>query len=132
MKQQKATEPQYLTEAAPTISVGDDNPVFTNLASTLSEIRKLKGVLGYILRSKTAAIIDLTQREANIEYAMLSSQIYDCSHGIAKHFNLADIESMLVEGTTAKVLCMGIGENKISVFMEKTCAHAWIAKRILL
>ncbi len=131
MKQNMA-ETQSHADAAPILTVGEDNSVFTNLACTLSEIRKLKGVLGYILRSKTAAIIDLTERETVIEYAMLSSQIHDCSHGIAKHFNLADVESVLVEGTTVKVLCMDIGGNKISVFMDKTCAHAWIAKRVLL
>jgi hypothetical protein len=27
---------------------------------------------------------------------------------------------------------MGIGENRLAVFMEKTCAHAWIVKRILI
>jgi len=132
MKQQSAAETQCLSDSAPTITVGIGNSVFTNLAGTLSEIRKLKGVLGYILRSKTAAIIDLTQREVVVEYAMLSSQIHDCSRIVAPQFNLADVESSLVEGKTLKVLCMDIGENRISVFMDKTCAHAWIVKRILL
>jgi predicted regulator of Ras-like GTPase activity (Roadblock/LC7/MglB family) len=129
---QNIAKTQSHADAASILTVGEDNSVFTNLSGTLSEIRKLKGVLGYILRNKTAAIIDLTQKEAIIEYAMLSSQVHDCRHGIAKQFNLADVESVLVEGKSVKVLCMGIGENKISVFMDKTCAHAWIAKRILL
>jgi predicted regulator of Ras-like GTPase activity (Roadblock/LC7/MglB family) len=51
---------------------------------------------------------------------------------MAKQFNLADIESVLVEGKSVKVLCMSVGENKISVFMEKTATHDWIIKRILL
>jgi predicted regulator of Ras-like GTPase activity (Roadblock/LC7/MglB family) len=45
---------------------------------------------------------------------------------------MAQVESVLVEGKIVKVLCMDVGENKISVFMEKTATHAWIIKRIRL
>jgi predicted regulator of Ras-like GTPase activity (Roadblock/LC7/MglB family) len=124
------TEP--FSDTAPTIVVGNDNSVFTNLAATLSEISKLKDVIGYILRSNTAAIIDITQKESLIEYASLSSQIYDSSRSISKQFNLTDVESVLVEGKSVKVLCMCIGENRIAVFMDKTCTHTWIVKRILI
>jgi predicted regulator of Ras-like GTPase activity (Roadblock/LC7/MglB family) len=114
------------------VVIGGDNSVFANLAATLAEIRKLKGVLGYILRSNSAAVLDLTQKESVTEYAMLSSQIHDCTGAIGKQFKMADVECTVVEGQTTKVLCMGIGENRLAVFMEKTCAHAWIVKRILI
>jgi predicted regulator of Ras-like GTPase activity (Roadblock/LC7/MglB family) len=123
---------EQLTDTTPTIVVGGDNSVFANLAATLSEIRKLKGVIGYILRSNITAIIDITQKESLIEYASLSSQIHDSSRAISKQFNITDVESVLVEGKSVKVLCMCIGENKMAVFMEKTCTHSWIVKRILL
>lgn len=113
-------------------TVGLDNSVFTNLAATLTEIRKLKGVNGYILRSNTAAIIDLSEKENTTNYALLSSEIHESSRDLIKQYNLADIESMLLEGKNVKVLCMEFGENRISVFMDKSCAHAWIVKRILL
>jgi hypothetical protein len=102
-------------DGAAVISVGDDNSVFANLVASLAEICKLKGVIGYILRSDTSAMIDLTEQDKIIE-----------------QFNMAEIESVLVEGKNVKVLCMSIGENRISVFMEKTATHAWIIKRILL
>jgi predicted regulator of Ras-like GTPase activity (Roadblock/LC7/MglB family) len=111
---------------------GLNNSVFTNLAATLTEIRKLKGVNGYILRNNTAAIVDLSEKEHTTDYAMLSSEIHESSHDLIKQYNLADIESMLVEGRNAKVLCMELGENRVAVFMDKACAHAWIVKRILL
>jgi predicted regulator of Ras-like GTPase activity (Roadblock/LC7/MglB family) len=123
---------QELPDGVAVISVGDDTSVFANLAASLAEIRKLKGVMGYILRSNTSAIIDLTEQDKTIEYAILSSQISESSSEMAKQFNLTDIESVLVEGKSVKVLCMCVGENKISVFMEKTATHAWIIKRILL
>jgi predicted regulator of Ras-like GTPase activity (Roadblock/LC7/MglB family) len=124
-----STEP---LECAPVILAGEDNSVFSILASSLAEIRKLKGVIGYILRSNTSALIDLTEQEKIIEWAILSSQISESSNEIAKQFNLEEIESVLVEGKCVKVLCMSVGDNKIGIFMEKTATHAWIIKRILL
>jgi len=133
MKQKKYTETSTeLIDSAAVISVGDDNAVFVNLSASLAEIRKLKGVIGYILRSETSAIIDVTEQDKIIDYALLSSQISESSFEMAKHFNISKIESVLVEGKSVKVLCMSVGENKIGIFMEKTATHAWIIKRILL
>jgi len=121
-----------LPDGAAVISVGNEGSSFTNLSASLAEIRKLNGVIGYILRSNTSAIIDLTEQEKVIEYAILSSQISESSSEIAKQFNLSDVESVLVEGKTVKVLCMNLSENRISVFMEKTATHDGVIKRILL
>lgn len=113
-------------------SVDEENADFASLSASLAEIRKLKGVIGYILRNNTSAIIDLATPDKIIEYAFLSTQMHDSSREITKQFNLGETESILVEGKNVKVLCMSIGENKISVFMEKSATHAWIIKRILL
>ena len=120
------------TNAVAVISVDEENSAFASLSASLAEIRKLKGVIGYILRGNTSAIIDLAAPDKIIEYAFLSSQMHDSSQEITKQFNLGETESILVEGKNVKVLCMSIGENKISVFMEKSATHAWIIKRILL
>jgi len=124
-----STEP---LDGVAVISVGEDNSVFASLAASLAEIRKLKGVICFILRSDTSALIDLTEQEKIIEYAILSSQISESSSEIGKQFNLADIESVLVEGKCVKVLCMSIGDNRIGIFMERTATHASMIKRILL
>jgi len=112
--------------------MGESASVFSNLAATLAEIRKLRGVKGYILRSSTAAVADLTPNDALAEYAVLSHQISNNTRTLAEQFNLADVESIIIEGTQLKVLCMSIGENKLCIFMDKTCLHTWIVKRILL
>ena len=133
MKQKTYTETSNeLNDRAAVISVGDDNSAFANLSASLAEIRKLKGVMGYILRSENSAVIDLTEQDKIIDYAILSSQISESSHEIAEQFNLANIESVLVEGKSVKVLCMTVGENKIGIFIEKTATHDSIIKRILL
>jgi predicted regulator of Ras-like GTPase activity (Roadblock/LC7/MglB family) len=135
MMLKQKTNVEILTEfpqGVPVISAGEDNSVFSSLAASLAEIRKLRGVMGYILRNNTSAIIDLADQERLIEYATLLSQITESSNEMAKQFNLADIESVLVEGKFAKVLCMSIGDNRIGIFMERTATHACIIKRILL
>jgi predicted regulator of Ras-like GTPase activity (Roadblock/LC7/MglB family) len=123
------TESALINEVA-VISVGDENSSFAGLSATLTEIRKLEGVLGYILRSNSSAIIDLNEQDKIIEYAILSSQVYDSSLEMATQFSLGGAESVLVEGKAIKMLCLTVGENKISIFLEKNATHAWIAKRI--
>lgn len=109
-----------------------NSDAFASLTACLNEIRKLKGVLGYILRSNNSAIIDLNDQDKIIDYAILSSQMQDSTQAIAKQFNLGETESILLEGGNVKMLSMTVGENRISVFMEKTAIHAWIIKRIML
>jgi predicted regulator of Ras-like GTPase activity (Roadblock/LC7/MglB family) len=124
-------ESEVINEAV-VISVGEENSSFAGLSATLTEIRKLKGVLGYILRSNSSAIIDLNEQDKIIEYAILSSQVSDSSLEMSNQFSLGAAESILVEGKAIKMLCLVIGENKISIFMEKSTTHAGITKTILL
>jgi len=133
LKNETATEIiTELTDGPTGISVGDDASVFSSLTASLTEICNLEGVIGFILRSDTSAVIDLNEQEKIIEYALLSSQIYESSCEMAKQFNLSNIETVLVEGKSVKVLCMYINENKISVFMENTATHASIIRQVLL
>jgi predicted regulator of Ras-like GTPase activity (Roadblock/LC7/MglB family) len=127
-----AARTETLSSTAPAILASEEKSKFASLSASLSEIRKLKGVIGYILRTNTSAIIDLADPEKLTEYAILSYEIHDACQAIAKDFSLGETESMLVEGENVKVLCMGLEENKVSVFMEKNATHAWIIKRILL
>jgi predicted regulator of Ras-like GTPase activity (Roadblock/LC7/MglB family) len=114
------------------ISAGEENSVFAKLSASLAEIRKLKGVLGYILRSNISAIVDLNESDKIIDYAVLSSEMNESCFEMTKQFNLGESEFMIIEGKNIKVLCMSIGENKVSVFLEKSTNPAWIIKRIQL
>ena len=133
MKQKTGIESSTeIPNGAVVISPVEDNNVFANLAASLAEVRKLKGVTGYILRNDTSAIVDIADQEKIIDYAILSSQISDSSLEIAQQFKLTNIESVLVEGKEIKVLCMSVGENKMGIFMERTATHEHVIKRILL
>ena len=121
-----------LTNQVSVTTIDGESSAFASLSASLAEIRKLKGVIGYILRSNTSAILDFTEPNKITENAILTSQIHDSCQEITKQFNLGEMESVLVEGENVKVLCMSIGENNISVFMEKNATHSWIIKRILI
>jgi len=112
------------------VTSGEEDQVFTDLSKNLAEIRKAEGVIGYILRSTTAATIDLKEPEKIVEYAILSSQVLDSSREISNLFELGDVESTLIEGKEIKTLCLVIGENKISIFMETNADHADILKKV--
>ena len=108
----------------------EEDQIFTDLSNKLAEIRKDKGVIGYILRNTTSATIDLKEPEKIVEYALFSSQVLDSSREISNLFELGDVDSILVEGKEANALCRTINGNKISIFMEKDADHADILKRI--
>jgi predicted regulator of Ras-like GTPase activity (Roadblock/LC7/MglB family) len=110
----------------------DEDSDFTSLSASLAEIRKLKGIIGYILRSSSSAIIDLENSEKVFQYAILTSEIHESSVVMAKQFSLGVLESALVEGEKIKVLCLSVKDNQISVFMEESANHSSIIRRILL
>jgi predicted regulator of Ras-like GTPase activity (Roadblock/LC7/MglB family) len=130
VKQKRSIHETATTVIVDDVTSSEEDQVFTDLSKNLAEIRKAEGVIGYILRSTTAATIDLKEPEKLIEYAILSSQVLDSSREISELFELGDVESLLIEGKEIKVLCMVIGENKISIFMEKNADHADILKRV--
>jgi predicted regulator of Ras-like GTPase activity (Roadblock/LC7/MglB family) len=130
VKQKRSIHETATTVIVDDVTSSEEDQVFTDLSKNLAEIRKAKGVVGYILRSTTAATIDLKEPEKLFEYAILSSQVLDSSREISELFDLGDVESILIEGKETKALCLVIGENKISIFMEKNADHADILKRV--
>jgi predicted regulator of Ras-like GTPase activity (Roadblock/LC7/MglB family) len=117
--------------AVAVITVENNDSTFADLSANLAEIRKLKGVTGYILRSNTSARIDIAEQDKIIDYAIMTTQIHESSQEMAKQFNIREIESVLVENKNLKVLCITLGENHISLFIDPSAAHAKIIKRIL-
>ena len=108
----------------------EENKTFTDLSSKLAEIRKDKGVIGYIIRNTTSATIDLKDPEKIVEYAIFSSQALESTREISDLFELGDVKSILIEGKETNALCMTIDGNNISIFMEKDADHVAIQKRI--
>ncbi len=113
-------------------SLTQEDSDFSTLNTSLAEIKKLEGIVGYILRNETSAVINLNKPDKLTDYALFSAQALDSSIEIAKQQELGKIESVLVEGKDLKALCMAVGENKINIFMEKNATQASIIKTMLL
>ncbi len=105
-------------------------PTFATIRADLIEINKKPNVNGYIMRNSTSAAIDLKNPEKLQGFAILSAEATKTAEEISKVFNLDRVESILLEGSNQKILCILIGENKISIFMEKDANHAAITKQL--
>jgi predicted regulator of Ras-like GTPase activity (Roadblock/LC7/MglB family) len=126
------------TEASATVFVEDatvkpveeENFEYTNLNSTLMEIKKTEGVTGYILKSQTSATIDLDEPSCLADYALLTSAVMDSSQQVTKLFNIGKVENVTVEAKNVKALCIIKGENRASVFMQKNVDDTEVLKKI--
>ena len=130
VKQKRSIHESAETVIVDDVTSSEENHAFTDLSKNLAEIRKAEGVVGYILRSTTAATIDLKDPEKIVEYAIFSSQVLDSSQEISDLLETGNVENVLIEGKENKVLCMKIGGNKISIFMEKDADDTDIQKQI--
>ena len=101
-----------------------------NLRASLEEVKACDGVIGYILRNSTSAAIDLKDPTKIIDYAILSSSALDASKELSELFNLGGVKEIVVEGKDVKVLSFAVGENKISIFMEKDADHEKISRKL--
>lgn len=101
-----------------------------DLRAGLEEIKEYEGIIGYILRNAKSAAIDLKDPAKIIDYAILSSSALDASEELSELFNLGNVKNIVVEGKDAKVLSLTFGENKISVFMEKSADCKKVLKKL--
>jgi predicted regulator of Ras-like GTPase activity (Roadblock/LC7/MglB family) len=109
---------QEVAAVAEPITV-EENISLNNLRANLEEIKTYDGVVGYILRNSTSAAIELKDPTKIIDYAIISSSALDASEELSKLFDLGAVKDIIVEGKGVKVLSLTVGENRISIFLEK-------------
>jgi len=100
------------------------------IRTVLDEMKTRDGVVGYIMRNTKSATIDLNDPARIIDYAILSSSAKETGKEFSQTFNLGEIENVLVEGKNVKLLSITLGENDISVLMEKTVDHKKILETL--
>ena len=101
-----------------------------DLKTRLEEIKGYDGVIGYILPNATSAAIVLKDPTKLIEYAILSSSALDAAEELSELFSLGDFNNILVEGRNVNVLSLTIGENRISIFLEKNADVEKLLKKL--
>jgi len=100
------------------------------LKTKLESIKDMPEVIGYILRNSRSATIDAKDPTKIIDYAMLSSATIETAEKLIEIFQLGEAEKIVLEGNTAKLLSLSIGENSISVFMEKNAKEDRIFRNL--
>jgi predicted regulator of Ras-like GTPase activity (Roadblock/LC7/MglB family) len=118
-----------MVDGLPVTVTLDEDPAFAGLRSSLVQINKIPGVKGYILRNKTTAVIDLQNPPKLTDYARLASETTDACQEISELFGQT-ITKAVVEGKELKMLCMTVGGNRLSIFVEKNVDHADIFRQI--
>ena len=101
-----------------------------NLQEKLQEIKDQEGIIGYILRDEKSASIDLKDPKKIIEYAMLSSTVFDVGLDISEDLQMGELQTILLESEETKLLSMNIDEQRLSLFMEKNVNHEKIYKEL--
>ena len=90
---------------------------------TLKDIKTRQGIIGYILRGPNSASIDLKDPTKIIDYAILSATAFEAGQDIPNTFEIGKVDDIILEGEDMKVLSMTIGDNRLSIFMEKNVDH---------
>lgn len=125
-KKKKAVEDLAAVEPVAVEEATSTDP----LRASLEEIKNYEGVIGYILRNSTTAAIDLKDPSKLIEYAILSSSALEAAEELSELFNLGDAKHILVDGKEVRVLSLSVGNNKVSVFTEKSADLEKILKKL--
>ncbi|MEM3551044.1 MAG: hypothetical protein QXN87_04440 [Candidatus Bathyarchaeia archaeon] len=101
-----------------------------DLKAYLEDIKSLDGVIGFILRNSKSAIIDLKDPSRLIDYAILSSSAIEAGEEISEILNLGKFEDIFIEGSMVNLISMSLGENKVSVFLEKHADSEKVFKKL--
>ena len=91
-----------------------------NLQTNLENIKTREGIIGYLFRTPKSASIDLKDPTKIIDYAVLSSTVLEAGEKLANTFELGNIHKVTLEGKDVKILTLKIGDNRLSIFMDKT------------
>jgi predicted regulator of Ras-like GTPase activity (Roadblock/LC7/MglB family) len=96
----------------------DNSDFESKLRANMEEIRNYDGVVGYILKNTTSASIDVKDPTKIIDFAILSSSIFDMTEEFSELFNLGDVKDIIINGKNLKIVSLSVGKNRISVFLE--------------
>ncbi len=102
------------------------------LQDEIRDIKNREGIIGYILRGSNSASIDLKDSTRIIDYAVLSATAFEKGQDISDVFDLGKIGMIVLEGKDTKVLLKKIGDDRLSIFMEKTVDHKKLCQELNL
>jgi predicted regulator of Ras-like GTPase activity (Roadblock/LC7/MglB family) len=99
---------------------------------TLKDLKNREGIIGYILRAPNSASIDLKDPTKIVDYAILSATSLEAGQDIANTFEIDKVDAIILEGGDMKVLSIAIGDNRLSIFMDKNVDHGKLCEDLNL
>jgi hypothetical protein len=102
--------------------------LFANPRFNLESIRSQEGVIGYILRNSKSASVDIDDPTKITDFAILSAESLETGEVASKIFQVGSINSLITEGKDIKVLSLVIGDQRLSIFMDKKVDHNRICR----
>ena len=100
------------------------------LHELLHEIKDQEGIIGYIMRGSKSASIDLKDPTKIIDYAVLSSTVFDAGQNLTETLQMGEIDTIVVESEETKLLSMNSNNHRLSIFMEKSVDHNKLYKSL--
>jgi predicted regulator of Ras-like GTPase activity (Roadblock/LC7/MglB family) len=97
----------------------------------LQSIKDQRGIIGYILRNKRTASVDLNDPTKVIDYAMLSSTALEVGDNMTKSLQMGEVDTIVVESETTKILSLKTNNYNLSLFMEKEVDHDKLSKKLI-
>jgi predicted regulator of Ras-like GTPase activity (Roadblock/LC7/MglB family) len=110
--------------------VVDSSDFEDRLRANMEEIRNYDGVVGYILKNTTSASIDVKDPTKIIDYAILSSTIFDMTEEFSTLFNLEGVKDIIIDGKNLKIVSLSVGKNRISIFLESNSDTGKVLEKI--
>jgi len=104
--------------------------LYANLRFNLENIRNKEGIIGYILRNSKYASVDINDPTKIIDYAILSTESLETAEVTSEIFQLGSMNSVIIEGNDVKVLSLVVGDQRLSIFMDKKVDHNKISKEL--
>lgn len=119
------TEAKQHVDWVPTVEHREE---IIDLRAALEKIKDKEGIIGYIVRASTSACVDLKDPSKIIDYAVLSAAAMESGESLSNAFELGKISSIILEGKEVKILSLTIGEQRLSIFMNKNVDHNSVHK----
>jgi predicted regulator of Ras-like GTPase activity (Roadblock/LC7/MglB family) len=115
---------ERITELQDDVSAGDESKErITELRDDIRDLKNREGIIGYILRGSNSATIDLRDSTKIIEYALLSATAFEKGREISGVFEIGEMNMIVLGSEDKKVLLTTVGDDRLSIFMEKNVDH---------
>ena len=121
-------EPEIIIQQS-ALATGEETHFFKKLKPILIDIRKNNKLRGFILKNSTQAIVDLNKPEELAELAVFASQIFNASAKLLRVCSHEQMKSAVLKGSKMTVLCVSIGGNELSIFVDKEVDYERILER---